>query len=139
MDRPPLQYDASTDSKVRALVGKSVLILWRDFGGTDTFLPGRVTAYDSISGKHAVEYPDGSVRLYGMSRVTFRITDEGFTYKPPYSYGKEDVGEVIVRPANAARAAAAANDAGAGGGTAGDGGAAAASADVAATSAESAK
>jgi hypothetical protein len=59
-------------------------------------------------------------------------------YKPPYSYGKEAVGEVIVRPANAARAAAA-DDTGAGGGTAGDGGAAAATADVAATSAESAK
>ncbi len=117
MDRPPLQYDASTDSKVRALVGKSVLVLWRDLGGKDTFLPGRVTAYDPASGKHTVEYPDGTVKLYAMSRKTFRITDEGFTYKPPY-YISEDVGEVTARPAANAATAAAAAAADTGGGSA---------------------
>jgi hypothetical protein len=97
VDRPThLQYDPFNATKVRGLVGKSVMVLWRDQSGKDTFYQGRVTKYDSVSDKHTVEYTDGDVKSYDMSRKTFRILDEGFTYKPTgmAADAGDDAGEV---------------------------------------------
>ncbi len=96
MDRPPLLYDASTASKLQALVGRTVLVLWPNLGGKDTFVEAQVTAHDTTTGKHAVEYADGGVILYAMSRKTFRIKEEGFTYKPWHCTVPDDAGEVVI-------------------------------------------
>jgi hypothetical protein len=56
----------------QSLVGRRLRVLW----GKGKYYTGVVTAFDATMGKHTVQYTDGDVRTYRLSKKTVRWLDD---------------------------------------------------------------
>lgn len=87
-----LLYVKSNATKCRLMVGRTVMVLWTNQQGKDTFYQGKITKYDIVTDRHTVIYSDNDVKHYDLSRITFRILGEGHTYKPTGEENKNSSG-----------------------------------------------
>ena len=62
----------NNDDDPLLLVGRRLRVLWKG----DMFYCGTVTAYEADTGKHAVTYDDGDVRLYRLAEKTMEWLDD---------------------------------------------------------------